>query len=326
MKKLFILLAAIIVCAAKMSAWEIGDFYANDPTGVPAVVVYVDDSGEHGLIMSPIAVTQKQYDKLKEKQIDKYSAAFEKKIPKLKKYAIKGGADKDSIDAYYDMMLQNRQKLVDWFDNAPRLYDGKLKEKDERKQIKDLSSEINEYGEDNLKTVVRYCQEENVDMTQYFRQFEYVINLGEGWFVPGNHELELFNKFFAEGMGKDNKVSAFNYDKFMKALDQKIKWSNKMVGYDLIRRPVTRGITITKAFPNSFILSSTMLKSAWTEENKDKTGKAIDTSSILSMIGSAADLDNYYTLMYVESQMLGQWWIFADNWGSGALVVGFKYF
>ena len=52
MKKTFIVFAAMLVFSIAAKAWEVGDFYDQDPTGVPAVVVYVDESGEHGLIMS----------------------------------------------------------------------------------------------------------------------------------------------------------------------------------------------------------------------------------------------------------------------------------
>ena len=55
MKKTFIVLAAVLM-AMTAKAWEVGDFYDQDPTGVPAVVVYVDESGEHGLILSLIHI------------------------------------------------------------------------------------------------------------------------------------------------------------------------------------------------------------------------------------------------------------------------------
>ena len=51
--KLF-LLAIIAMCfCANVNAVELGDYMEID--GVPAIVIYVDATGEHGLVMSAIA-------------------------------------------------------------------------------------------------------------------------------------------------------------------------------------------------------------------------------------------------------------------------------
>ena len=62
MKKTIFFVAALVMSMVA-KAWEVGDFYANDPSGVPALVAYVDETGEHGLIMSPRAYTEKGYQK-----------------------------------------------------------------------------------------------------------------------------------------------------------------------------------------------------------------------------------------------------------------------
>lgn len=50
MKK--ILLALAVICNCMMAkAWNVGDYY--DADGVPSVIVYVDETGEHGLRMGP---------------------------------------------------------------------------------------------------------------------------------------------------------------------------------------------------------------------------------------------------------------------------------
>lgn len=51
MKKTFILLAAMLVTSIAAKAWEVGDYY--DADGIPSIIVYVDESGEHGLRMGP---------------------------------------------------------------------------------------------------------------------------------------------------------------------------------------------------------------------------------------------------------------------------------
>ena len=63
--KLF-LLAVIAVCfCTNVNAVELGDYMEID--GIPSIVIYVDDSGEHGLVMSATA-----YDSKEAKAIKKY--------------------------------------------------------------------------------------------------------------------------------------------------------------------------------------------------------------------------------------------------------------
>lgn len=50
MKKAFILLSVMLI-ATMAKAWKVGDYY--DADGIPSIIVYVDESGEHGLRMGP---------------------------------------------------------------------------------------------------------------------------------------------------------------------------------------------------------------------------------------------------------------------------------
>ena len=50
MKKTILFIAAIAVSVV-VKAWKVGDYY--DADGIPSIIVWVDDSGEHGLRMAP---------------------------------------------------------------------------------------------------------------------------------------------------------------------------------------------------------------------------------------------------------------------------------
>ena len=312
MKKM-ILMVAVMAMSLAAKAWEVGDFYPNDPTGVPAVVVYVDESGEHGLIMSPRAFVDKNFDKVLA-SIAKGKKSMDKWNKKLKKTSVKGGANPAEIDANLAMSERTYEAVMEYLPNAPKLFDGKLKEKEEREMIEKIAAENTEYGEDNMKVVIAYCNANDVDMTKYFRNFDWALQLGEGWFIPGNYELELFNKFFAEGVGKKHKYPLTSTEPIAK----NGAFQSKSWGY-------TFGVTL---YPWTKILSSTMVKSAWSEneDNKDKTGKYVENKGgLVGVIAQAADKDNYYALCAFQN-IEGYWWMFAYNIQQESSFVAFKRF
>lgn len=317
MKKTFILLAAMLVTSIAAKAWEVGDFYGQDPTGVPAVVVYVDESGEHGLIMSPLAMTEKTYQNyIKKKIFEKNKKKYDKQVAKAYK---KPGMDLAEIDAKIAQNNNIYSRIIEWYTNAPRLFDGDLTEIKERKAIEGVASQNNEYGEENQKAIVAYCEESDFDMEKYFRQNYWAEQLGEGWFIPGNYELELYSKCYAQGFGKQNKPAAFISKE---AIEKLTHFWTKLWGY-------TGG---TDLFPYNMILSSTMIKSAWSEdkENENKITKIVTNggfgglAGLANTIATAADKDNYYILLY--DMQKGGFSVFVSNAEYESSIVAFKRF
>jgi len=316
MKKTLLLVAAVAM-AMVARAWEVGDFYANDPSGVPALVVYVDESGEHGLIMSPFAFTEKKFQQFKKAKTFAKNKKFYDKwyVKNPRKKLVKQGQD---VTAFDELVEENNRKyaqVMEWIENAPRLFDGKLSEKEERKAIDGFASQNVEFGEENQRAIINYCQENNVDITKYFRQNDWAMQLGEGWFIPGNHELELFNLHFAEGVGKKHKLPL---TKGAEAITKTTMYQAKTWGY-------TGGVTL---YPCNLVCSSTMVKSAWSEveENKDKAGKyVVNNGGLVGVIAQAADKDNYYTLCQFNN-IEGYWWMFAYNAQQEGSWVAFKRF
>lgn len=320
MKKTFIVLAAMLVISIAAKAWEVGDFYDQDPTGVPAVVVYVDESGEHGLIMSPFAFTDKLYQQWQKKKTFAKNKKFYDKwyVNQPRKKLAKESGDLAAFDAIIEENNRKYGIVMAWLENAPRLYDGKLKEKEERKALEGFASQNSEFGEENQKALIAYCQENNVDMTQYFRQNDWAMQLGEGWFIPGNHELELFNKYFAEGVGKKHKIPLHKSQEVTNFITLPTTFRTKTWAY-------SGGVTL---YPCNLVCSSTMIKSAWSEEeeNKDKAGKyVVNNGGLVGVIAQAADKDNYYTLCQFNN-IEGYWWMFAYNAQQEGSWVAFKRF
>jgi len=307
------------------NAWEVGDFYTNDPTGVPAVVVYVDESGEHGLIMSPMLFSEKELAAtIKQKES---SMKYAEKMGA--KYAAKAGVDMEALQQAQQMAggFQGPQytTTVEFLQQFPSFSDWKTHDKGHKAKtfktyIDDLAAGNTEYGEQNTKAVFDYCAANGVDMELYFPAFSYASRLGEGWFVPGNDELELVSKTFVESLG------------------EKAKFKGSEV--DAKRRAVIAKMGNADAFFPHFdaIGSSTMLKSSWAENNKEKTSKIVSTGQGfgLGVLGQAlmatvtASLkDTYYSLLYMQKEvdkMTGKkYYAFCTNLETGR-IVAFKRF
>ena len=303
MKKTFIVLAAMLVTSIAAKAWEVGDFYDQDPTGVPALVVYVDESGEHGLIMAPQAFTDKDYKDFC-KEIDKSKEKYEKAAEKLSK---KMGA--------IDLRENEYSQVVNWLQTAPRYYFEKVKNNKITKSVyAEIATMTNEYGMENQNAIIAYCKEKNIDLETYFFATTWAIQLGEGWFIPGNHELELFSMNFSEGLGKDIKYQTW--------LDRHNEWTLKL-GLLALPTQYNGWIHPQALFPDYNLASSTFVASSWAEnpENKAKitSGKASPKLCYHLVVYSGPNPNKAkWALSWVDQ--------YIDGCNIDIKVVAFKYF
>ena len=67
----------------------------------------------------------------------------------------------------------------------------KIKKEEWRKVYSDIKEKMAGSGEENMNTIVKYCAENNLSMQDYFPDFFWASQIGNGWFIPGNNELEL---------------------------------------------------------------------------------------------------------------------------------------
>ncbi|MBE6195683.1 MAG: hypothetical protein E7137_01140 [Rikenellaceae bacterium] len=132
--------------------------------GVKAVIFYVDNAGEQGLA---ITVDESQEPDMLYKMHEDL-----KKMSKSEKKEFKANhkETENSVKAHYD-------KLV--YKTSSR-------------------------GAENMKVIKEYCTKNDIDMNKYFPALVWAESLGEGWFVPGSYEAELYAKYIAFGVGKSS--------------------------------------------------------------------------------------------------------------------------
>ncbi|MGM9693890.1 MAG: hypothetical protein ACI3YC_02650 [Alloprevotella sp.] len=234
MKKLVSLLFVFLFSQFSF-AQALGDYMDID--GVPGFIFYLDESGEHGMVMSFSAYSAKQA-----KQVQKY---MEKNLKNLAK----------------DSGLQSEGNATTWDINKliiPEKSKEKLSKKEWKQVWADLIPQLSDYGEQNAKIVKDYCAEKNISL-QLFPHHYWASTLGEGWFIPGDEELRLFAQFFCGGVGKEYGLG-------------QIKWykrSNELTNNMLVA-PVITAIT-TYAIHSSSVRTDT--GSRGLVVNRPKLGK-----------------------------------------------------
>ena len=149
--KLF-LLAIIAVCfCTNVSAYELGETTMVD--GYPAIVIYVDESGEHGLFMTGTALTEEQFTNMQ----GETTISGEYAMPYI---------------SYPDKMN----------------VDGKLKKLLKSKLLPNIGGT----GLENMQVINQFCEENSLDMATYFPLEYWATQLGDGWYIPGADEIKYF--------------------------------------------------------------------------------------------------------------------------------------
>lgn len=167
MKKIFTFLF-VIMCSVSVKGQALGDYMEID--GVPGFVFYVDESGEHGLMMSMFPITA-NWEKIQTKNLIKEGILTEEHIKKLSFPKNKIKTPKKKLKEYYS----------------------------------DLSKILGDEGEENRRIIEEYCNNNNLPLDVFEGQ-SFAASLGEGWFIPGNKEIEIFASFFAGGLGEGHLI------------------------------------------------------------------------------------------------------------------------
>lgn len=172
MKKIFII-CFLITLNLSVFAKKPGDYI--EIGGIPAVVFHTDSTGEHGLALSWPAY---HVDEFKEKNIQKLvedSILTQEQADKLTSIAI-------------DMKSYKKA--------------GKLKKKEKEKLFTDLVPMLTDNGEENMLAIQQYCKDKNLSLKDNFPWQYWATQLGEGWYIPGDYELELLATYFYGGLNK----------------------------------------------------------------------------------------------------------------------------
>ena len=300
--KRFIFTLFILCTALSMHAYEVGDWFIEEATGMPVVVVYVDQSGEHGLIMAPSGGyieakgIQKSIKSLQ--QYKKKSDAKEQK--RSRAYAMKREIDVTRMDECIAQSNELFDAVIAWLPNMPLMSGSKIKELEEKKMLRNIASKMTGNGQHDQQVIIDYCEENGINMAYYFYAIDWCRQLGEGWFIPGNEELELVVSSFAPGIGKyegldKSQQTAFDF-----------KWKTWM---------------LQSVYPVFTLRSSTFTESPWEEigNNKDKT--ALDMNEL--KYGNFQD--NYYVLGW-NGTFTKTRYVLIKNHQIFGLIAAFKYF
>lgn len=165
--KRILLVFCTMMCTVLVHAQQLGDYM--EIGGVPGFIFYLDESGEHGLVMSFYKMDEKDAKKLAKK-----NNLAEEKVLRL------APPEKEKI---------------------------KVKSKEMDAYREDLANILTDDGKYNRTAIADYCNKNNLDLS-IFKGQDFAAFLGDGWFIPGDNELEKFARFYVGGLGESHPFSA----------------------------------------------------------------------------------------------------------------------
>ena len=211
MKKFIsIIVLLLTISIGALAQKKLGDYI--EIGGVPAFVFHLDETREHGLAMT-IPRNNHAFG------LSKYSKRMTKVIDKMSEESKLSAEDVAHLKEYF-----NSQGTAIVF----------KKDKELRPLYTELVGRLSDNGKANAEQVHAFCEEKGISMKDFFPTFYAAKEQGEGWFLPGDKELEEFAVFYLGGLGKDNGLGALKWDK-----QRKVKSDNELVQEALFW--ITRG-------------------------------------------------------------------------------------
>lgn len=285
--------------------YNVGDYVEKD--GIPCVVAYVDSTRMHGLLLSVRAITIDEGNLKTNDGIDSFIRTEYEKIDTIlrvqyvaaKKYYAKNGTDQDvsRIDSIYAL----RKHILPLLFEMPKIVYTAAYNSIKRKEYKQILEELKTFnsgsGKQNTAKVINYCSANGLSLKDYFPQYYWVTQLGDGWFIPGNDELELLVKSFGVYEGVGSKYGVTCTVRAMKNILGNAVYKNVFYGYwgtlFLIDDHYWRAL--------SGLASSTMIDGEWDKikGNKRKTS-----------IVQFADFANNKRVIYDKTTYYALQWTF----------------
>lgn len=178
MKNYFITLSFLLTSLfTSAQSYDYGSMIAF-PDGSLGIVFYLDDSGEHGLAFSCETKYTAKYVERKKEEAKKFNKKAKKYGTPLIDYSL---MDKDILPQATEE-ISNKELINTYKEIIPNLSDD---------------------GEKNMAVITEYCEKNGVSMQNYFPEHYWAKNIGEGWYIPGNKELELIAKILIGGTGEN---------------------------------------------------------------------------------------------------------------------------
>lgn len=271
---------------------QLGDYVEKD--GVPSIVVYVDETGEHGLLLSMKARIVREDDlpkleKLNERERKNMTLRFKNRL----KYYHYARAKKQGTEAIaqVDARYERQLGLMEKYLAMPPIIHTKRYEKliyyKLEKYLGDFIGQISGSGKDNTQLILNVCYETNVQISDYFPEFAWATSLGPDWFIPGNDELELIAKSMgSDGLGEHNTIivpkpqMTMSYQKNLEtyyaifdSINSSVAYLVRNMGLGLDTSGFAPGMKGDDLWPIWSLRSSTLVASNWSQmgDNKSKT-------------------------------------------------------
>lgn len=296
---------------------ELGEYMVVD--GIPSIVIYVDQTGQHGMVMSAVAFSEKPYKYASDrKYISKCLSS--KSWNAWKNVNPENSIDRESFEGIYlEMPAFDYKKFH------------KLLRKTDYNGLRGLTSE---YGKENAIIIAKYCEENNIAMEDYCPDQVWATQLGDGWYIPGNAELELYAQFLGHEIGEGHKQNGFEmYREKMdkEKMDNDNNNNNKEIWYSYggyryeLGYSAFLGLRNAVLFAPLSIRSSTTIISDWTrqEENASK----ISDVNVKKLDKRKKDNFYYFGWWYQDLIVVVNYWLaFGPLDGAHPLVVAVKEF
>ena len=266
-------MSALTVQAQK---YEVGQIV---PQGTwNALVVYVDETGEHGYLISPGAFIEGNL--FTNATIVSYFYERGEEIKNIK-------------EKMSELPIPIMQKGVS---------DNKI-----RKVMKDMIA-LNQNGtngEENCQNITNYCHENGISIETYFPEISWATSLGEGWFIPGTEELEIYSKVIANGVGKSN-YTGMHADDHRQELNRTLHPKRRVED-----NPSGNNDFLFLFFPST-VCSSTFANNLTFEKNPDNKDKI----ATINGLGFRNIKSLYYGLTIFRDDLgLGHNWYIFNNKG-----------
>jgi len=167
----------MLLCVAKTQAQylKVGDLIILD--SINAYVLSIDETGKHGLAISQPAIFKGTKKRKAEKKAEEENGLSDIYSTMNQKLFVKG-------------LTMKKTAVATTADYA--IPEGVI-------------SKLGKDGEENQKAIVSYCQENGVNIEKAFPFQAWAAQLGDGWFIPGDNELELYATAIYGGVGKEYK-------------------------------------------------------------------------------------------------------------------------
>ena len=183
MKKLLMIVMLAVLCQWGYSQYQPGDYYQED--SLDCVIIKVNEDGRSGLVMTlPGFIT----------------------IGNLP--VLLGGVDAiqtvvDNVVAFSSMQnLREGKKAIAKANTQKNVGQGFMEKRLE--YLLSMSGSMGESGGENFRVVKDYCMENGLSMEEYFPEYAYVAQWGEGWFVPGDKELAYLADVIGYGLESES--------------------------------------------------------------------------------------------------------------------------